>query len=68
MTWQPSPTGRTEVTWTLHYRRTFDPGWYFGPIQTYGMEQAAAYLSDTFSHPTAPATAPSAAPAGTSTR
>ncbi|WP_275460698.1 hypothetical protein [Streptomyces noursei] len=68
VTWQPSPTGRTEVTWTLHYRRTFDPGWYFGPIQKYGMQQAAAYLSDTFSHPTAPATTPSAAPAGASPR
>ncbi|GGX34304.1 hypothetical protein GCM10010341_64760 [Streptomyces noursei] len=55
VTWRPTATGRTEVTWTLHYRRTFDPGWYFGPIQQYGMEQAAAYLSDTFSHPTAPA-------------
>ncbi|MGP3922922.1 hypothetical protein [Streptomyces sp. 8N616] len=47
--WRPAAGGRTEVTWTLRYRRTYDPGWYFGPLQRYGMEQAAAYLSDTFS-------------------
>ncbi|KUL49651.1 hypothetical protein ADL22_08100 [Streptomyces sp. NRRL F-4489] len=57
VTWRPAASGRTEVTWTLRYRRTFDPGWYFGPLQQYGMEQAAAYLSDTFSRP-------AAAPAG----
>ncbi|MEV0373982.1 hypothetical protein AB0I10_29960 [Streptomyces sp. NPDC050636] len=48
VTWQPAAAGRTEVTWTLNYRRTYDPSWYFGPIQRYAMEQAAAYLSDTF--------------------
>ncbi|MGP3984850.1 hypothetical protein [Streptomyces sp. KR80] len=48
VTWRPTAGRRTEVTWTLHYRRTYDPGWYFGPLQSYGMEQAAAYLSDTF--------------------
>ncbi|MGW1372988.1 hypothetical protein ACWD6P_01750 [Streptomyces sp. NPDC002446] len=59
VTWRPAAEGRTQVTWTLHYRRTYDPGWYFGPIQQYGMEQAAAYLSDTFSH-TGPTTGTSA--------
>jgi hypothetical protein len=49
VTWRPASGGRTEVTWTLRYRRTYDPGWYFGPLQRYGMEQAAAYLCDTFS-------------------
>ncbi|MEV6317099.1 hypothetical protein [Streptomyces sp. NPDC051776] len=46
--WAPAAGGGTEASWTLHYRRTYDPGWYFGPLQKYGMEQAAAYLSDTF--------------------
>ncbi|MFG2191738.1 hypothetical protein [Streptomyces sp. NPDC048639] len=46
--WVPAAGGGTEASWTLHYRRTYDPGWYFGPLQKYGMEQAAAYLSDTF--------------------
>lgn len=36
------------LTWKLAYRRTFDPGWYFGPLQSYGMEQPAAFLADTF--------------------
>ncbi|WKX70427.1 hypothetical protein [Streptomyces sp. XD-27] len=46
--WRQTLDGRTEVTWRLRYRRTFDPGWYFGPIQSYAMKQAACYLSDTF--------------------
>lgn len=48
VSWQPTTDGGTRVTWRLGYRRTFDPGWYFGPIQSYGMEQAANYLADTF--------------------
>lgn len=40
--------GGTELRWTLRYRRTFDPAWYFGPIQHYGMTEAADYLADTF--------------------
>jgi hypothetical protein len=36
------------LTVTLRYRRTFDPAWYFGPIQRYGMREAAAYLAETF--------------------
>ncbi|MFF3763007.1 hypothetical protein ACFYYR_02800 [Streptomyces sp. NPDC001922] len=49
VTWRPAAGNRTRVTWKLNYRRTYDPSWYFGPVQQYGMEQAAAYLSDTFS-------------------
>ncbi|MEV8637415.1 hypothetical protein AB0395_37825 [Streptosporangium sp. NPDC051023] len=33
---------------TLRYRRTFDPGWYFGPLQRYAVGQAADYLAGTF--------------------
>jgi hypothetical protein len=48
VSWRATPDGRTEVTWTLHYRRTFDPGWYFGPVQKYGMTEAAEYLARAF--------------------
>lgn len=48
VSWRPTPAGGTEVTWQLTYRRTFDPGWYFGPLQRYGMRQATDYLLDTF--------------------
>lgn len=30
------------------YRRTFDPSWYFGPVQRYATDRAAAYLLETF--------------------
>ncbi|GAB2827903.1 hypothetical protein GCM10022221_27760 [Actinocorallia aurea] len=33
---------------TLRYDRTFDPSWYFGPIQRHAMGEAAAYLAETF--------------------
>ena len=39
---------RTEATWTLRYRRTFDPSWYFGPVQRSTTDLAAGYLLDTF--------------------
>ena len=44
--------GRLSVT--LRYRRTFDPAWYFGPVQRYGMREAAAYLAETFTGSTEP--------------
>ncbi|WP_283138237.1 hypothetical protein [Rhizohabitans arisaemae] len=37
-----------ELTVTLRYRRTFDPAWYFGPLQRYAMTEAADYLAATF--------------------
>ncbi|MFF0312497.1 hypothetical protein ACFYSC_34140 [Streptosporangium sp. NPDC004379] len=40
--------GGGRVTVTLRYRRTFDPGWYFGPLQRYALGEAAAYLARTF--------------------
>ncbi|GAA3148659.1 hypothetical protein GCM10010466_44510 [Planomonospora alba] len=36
------------LTVTLRYRRTFDPGWYFGPLQRYAAGEAAGYLAETF--------------------
>lgn len=48
ISWRPTQAGTTEVTWQLTYERTFDPSWYFGPLQKYGMRQATGYLIDTF--------------------
>ncbi|WP_248963742.1 hypothetical protein [Sphaerisporangium perillae] len=42
-TWTPA-----RLSVTLRYRRTFDPAWYFGPLQRYATGQAAAYLAETF--------------------
>lgn len=44
VTWRPVGDGRTEVRWSLEYRRTFDPAWYFGPLQRYAAEEAAGHL------------------------
>ncbi|PRX96029.1 hypothetical protein [Allonocardiopsis opalescens] len=46
--WRARPGGGTELAWTLHYRRTYDPGWYFGPIQRYAAGEAAGYLAAEF--------------------
>ncbi|PSK92918.1 hypothetical protein CLV63_117127 [Murinocardiopsis flavida] len=48
--WSAAPGG-TRVAWTLRYDRTFDPSWYWGPIQDYAVDRAAGYLLDTFSTP-----------------
>jgi hypothetical protein len=48
VTWEAAGAGRTRVTWALEYTRTFDPSWYFGPIQHYASGLAAEYLIDTF--------------------
>lgn len=52
--WTAAEDG-TEVAWTLRYERTFDPSWYFGPLQKYAMDEAAGYLLDTFDGRTAAA-------------
>jgi hypothetical protein len=41
----------TRLSVTLRYARTFDPAWYFGPIQRYAMHEAAVYLAETFTAP-----------------
>jgi hypothetical protein len=38
----------TDLTVSLRYRRTFDPGWYFGPLQRFAAGEAAGYLAETF--------------------
>lgn len=39
---------RTETTWTLDWARTYDPSWYFGPLQQHTTGLAAGYLAETF--------------------
>lgn len=39
---------KTRLTWEIEYRRTYDPSWYFGPVQSYATGLAADYLADTF--------------------
>lgn len=51
VTWEAAGPGRTRVTWTLEYTRTFDPSWYFGPIQHYATGLASEYLIETFAAP-----------------
>lgn len=48
VTWAAAGPGRTRITWDLEYRRTFDPSWYFGPLQHYTTGLAAGYLIDAF--------------------
>ena len=49
--WKPAGPGRTEVTWTLRYRRRLDPAWYFVPLERYGARLAARYLIETAATP-----------------
>ncbi|GAA1460406.1 hypothetical protein GCM10009603_21830 [Nocardiopsis exhalans] len=39
---------KTRLTWEIEYQRTYDPSWYFGPVQSYATGLAAGYLADTF--------------------
>lgn len=38
----------TRLTWTIEYERTYEPSWYFGPVQSYTTDLAADYLATTF--------------------
>jgi hypothetical protein len=44
----------TTANWSLGYRRTFDPSWYFGPVQHHVTALASEYLLDTFGDATRP--------------
>jgi hypothetical protein len=46
-TWTAAGEG-TRMDWTIDYERTYEPSWYFGPIQAYTTDLAAAYLAETF--------------------
>lgn len=37
---------QTLVTLTVAYDRSLDPAWYFGPLERFGVKQAAVYLMD----------------------
>jgi hypothetical protein len=49
--WREVAPGRTEVTWTLTYRRRLDPAWYFKPLERHGVREAAGYLIETLATP-----------------
>ena len=46
VTWRPTGGGGTRVEWRLEYRRLLYPTAYFGPLERFGMGQAARYLLD----------------------
>jgi hypothetical protein len=49
--WRAVSDHRTEVSWTLSYRRRLDPAWYFAPLERYGTQQAARYLLESLTNP-----------------
>jgi len=42
--WRPIDATRTQVEWTLGYRRLLDPAWYFRPWERYAVRVSADYL------------------------
>ncbi|MBI2711062.1 MAG: hypothetical protein HYX34_15435 [Actinobacteria bacterium] len=46
VTWRRLASGGTRVTWRLEYDRLLNPSFYFGPMERYGLGQAARYLLD----------------------
>ncbi len=48
--WRAEGAG-TRVEWTVHYERTLDPAWYFGPFMRYATWLAAGYLIETAGTP-----------------
>lgn len=49
--WTPVDAHATQVRWTLRYRRSLDPAWYFGPWERYAARLAAGYLIDAVATP-----------------
>jgi hypothetical protein len=49
--WAARPDGGTDVEWTLHFSRRLSPGWYFGPLESFGAAAAAEYLIDSLATP-----------------
>ncbi|QUX28591.1 hypothetical protein KGD83_25790 [Nocardiopsis akebiae] len=45
--WRAEGDG-TRLAWSIDYERTYEPSWYFGPIQSYATDLAAEYLAATF--------------------
>jgi hypothetical protein len=46
VTWEAVDATTTRVAWRFDYERLLFPTAYFGPLQHYGMDQAAGYLLD----------------------
>ena len=46
VTWEAVDATTTRVTWRFDYERLLFPSFYFGPLQHYGMDQAAGYMLD----------------------
>jgi hypothetical protein len=46
VSWHEEGPGRTRVRWTIGYRRSLDPAWYFGPWEHYAVRLAGGYLID----------------------
>jgi hypothetical protein len=51
VSWEPVDDMTTRVTWTLRYRRSLDPAWYFGPWERYAVSLAAGYLIESVATP-----------------
>jgi hypothetical protein len=49
--WEAVSSTETRVEWTLHYRRSLDPAWYFGPMERCAVRLAAGYLIDAVATP-----------------
>jgi len=50
--WQETGSDQTRVRWTLRYRRSLDPAWYFGPWERYAVRLSGDYLAETVTTPT----------------
>jgi hypothetical protein len=49
--WTPVSARETRVEWTVRYKRSLDPAWYFGPIERFAVTLAAGYLIDSVATP-----------------
>jgi hypothetical protein len=47
VTWEPLDASHVRVTWRFEYQRLLSPTVYFGPLQRFGLSEAADYLLDT---------------------
>jgi hypothetical protein len=45
--WVKVSATQTQLSWTLEFKRKLAPAWYFHPLETYGVLQAANYLLKT---------------------
>lgn len=49
--WRETADAQTRVRWTLRYRRSLDPAWYFGPWERYAVRLSGEYLAGTLTTP-----------------